>query len=67
MILIALTTKIHYCDAKYVFTTCILKICCGISLNIAINMVTLQPKFHSKQVIDGFVDEVNLIRQQNRH
>jgi len=44
-----------------------LKICCSISLNIAINMVALQPKFRSKQVIDEFVDEANLIRQQNRH
>ena len=45
-----------------------LQICCRISLNIAINMVVaLQPEFHSKQVIDEFVDEANLIRQQNRH
>ena len=45
-----------------------LKICCSISLNIAINMVVaLQPTFCSKQVIDEFVDEANLIRQQNRH
>jgi len=35
--------------------------------NIAINMVVaLQPKFHSKQVMDEFVDEANLIRQQNK-
>ena len=37
-----------------------------ISLNISISMVVaFQPKFHSKQVIDEFVDEANLIRQQN--
>ena len=37
-----------------------LKICCRIVLNIAINMVVdLQPEFHSKQVIDEFVDEAN--------
>jgi hypothetical protein len=29
-------------------------------------VVALQPKFHSKQVIDDFV-EANLIRQQNKH
>ena len=64
MILIASTSQIQYSDSKDVFTTCILKICCRISLNIAINMVVaLQPKFHSQQVIDEFVDEANLIRQ----
>ena len=37
-----------------------LKICCRIVLNIAINMVVaLQPEFHSKQMIDEFVDEAN--------
>ena len=37
-----------------------LKICCRIVLNIALNMVVaLQPEFHSKQVIDEFVDEAN--------
>ena len=45
-----------------------LQICCRISLNITINMVVaLQPKFHSKQVIDKFVDGANIIRQQNKH
>jgi hypothetical protein len=38
------------------------------SLNVAINIVVaLQTKFHSKQVIEEFVDEAYLIRWQNRH
>ena len=42
--------------------------CSMISLNTAIDMVvTSQPEFHSKQVIDEFVDEAYLIKQQNRH
>ena len=61
MILIALTLQIQYSDSKDVFTTCILNICCRISLNIAINMVVaLRPKFHLQ---DEFVDEANLIGQ----
>lgn len=66
MILIALTSQIQYSDSKDVFIKC--TYVKNLLQDLAINMVVaLQPEFHSKQVIDEFVDEANLIRQQNRH